>query len=80
VKFSGHQPLALRHSLIGFALVLGATVWGAEKVLEWKPLPDLPDPIGVAGPFVGVHNDALIVAGGANFPVPEGESLWDVPK
>jgi len=34
--------------------------------LDWQPFPDLPDPLGVAGPFVGVHNDALIVAGGAN--------------
>ena len=32
---------------------------------DYRPLPDS---IGVAGPFVGVHGDALIVAGGANFP------------
>jgi N-acetylneuraminate epimerase len=31
-------------------------------------LPDLPDPIGFAAPFVGVAGDALIVAGGTNFP------------
>lgn len=48
--------------------------------LSAKDLPDLPDAIGMAGPFVGVHNDALIVAGGANFPVPEGADLWEVPK
>ena len=48
--------------------------------LSSKALPDLPDAIGMAGPFVGVHRDALIVAGGANFPVPEGEDLWEVPK
>jgi len=48
--------------------------------LKWEELPSLPDPLGVAGPFVGVHNDALIVAGGANFPVAEGEELWEVPK
>ncbi|WP_442484432.1 hypothetical protein [Aeoliella sp. SH292] len=34
----------------------------------WSRLPDLPDPLGVAGPFVGVHEEVLIVAGGANFP------------
>jgi len=28
----------------------------------------LPDPEGFAGLFAGTHNDALIVAGGANFP------------
>ena len=49
--------------------------------LRWSALPDLPDPIGVAGPFVGVHGeDALILAGGANFPIKEGEDLWTVPK
>lgn len=31
-------------------------------------LPPLPDSIGLGGPFAGVHNGALIVAGGANFP------------
>ncbi|QDS89251.1 N-acetylneuraminate epimerase precursor [Rosistilla ulvae] len=44
--------------------------------LEWQPLPELPDELGVAGPFVGVHNDALIVAGGANFPRP----VWGTDK
>ncbi len=48
--------------------------------LEWNALPDLPDGIGVAGPFVGVSNDALIVAGGANFPTEAGQDIWDVPK
>ena len=80
MKFSAHQPHTLRGSLIGFFLVLAVSAWGAEKMLEWKPLPDLPDPIGVAGPFVGAHKDALIVAGGANFPVPAGGDLWEVPK
>ncbi|QDV68775.1 N-acetylneuraminate epimerase precursor [Rosistilla carotiformis] len=46
--------------------------------LDWQPLPDLPDELGVAGPFAGVHNDALIVAGGANFPLPvwETDKIW----
>lgn len=45
-------------------------------LLEWEPLPNLPDELGVAGPFVGTHNDALLVAGGANFPKP----VWDKDK
>jgi len=45
-------------------------------MLDWQALPDLPDPLGVAGPFVGVHNGALIVAGGANFPEP----VWETSK
>ena len=58
-----------------------------KPMLEWDELPELPDPIGVAGPFVGVQvdkddsaNDVLIVAGGANFPTAPGEDLWVVPK
>lgn len=50
------------------------------EMLEWSELPALPDALGVAGPVVGVHNDALIVGGGANFPVAEGEDLWEVSK
>ena len=46
--------------------------------LEFQSLPDLPDPLGVAAPFAGVHNDALIIAGGANFPAPvwENDKVW----
>lgn len=42
---------------------------------DWRPLPDLPDPIGFGGPIVGVHSGVLIVAGGANFP---GDPPWSV--
>ncbi len=49
-------------------------------ILKWEPLPDLPDSLGVAGPFVGTHNGALVVAGGANFPVSQGQDRWQVPK
>jgi len=41
--------------------------------IEWKALPGLPPPApeetqpGVAGPFAGIHGNALIIAGGANF-------------
>ena len=34
----------------------------------WTRLPALPNSPGVAGAFAGVHNGALIVGGGANFP------------
>ena len=46
----------------------------AGDPLLWSELPELP-PLpgqtsqpGLAGAFTGVHNDALILAGGANFP------------
>jgi N-acetylneuraminic acid mutarotase len=46
--------------------------------MTWSELPQLPDHLGLAGPFVGVHGDALIVAGGANFaePVWENDKRW----
>ncbi len=46
---------------------------------SWSRLPDLPDSIGVAGACAGVSGDALIIAGGAQFPVSlfeGGEKVW----
>lgn len=40
----------------------------AQEQLRWDELPTLPDTPGLGGPFVGVHNDHLVIAGGANFP------------
>ncbi len=56
-----------------------SATWGAEPVrLNWSRLPDIPDSIGLAGPIVGIHNDQLVVGGGANFakPVWESEKQW----
>ena len=54
------------------------TAAGSNDVLRWDKLPSLPDELGLGGPLVGVHNGALIVAGGANFPRPVWESskVW----
>ena len=59
-------------------LFAGGTVHGqhfqeGENHFEWSKLPSLPNlggepNPGVAGPFSGVSNGALIIAGGANFP------------
>lgn len=54
--------------LIVLALFQCLELLAAEVSNGWKRLPDLPDPIGVAGAFAGVSGGALIVAGGANFP------------
>ncbi len=61
--------------LLAIALSSGGAVAAA---LDWQELPSLPNPDGVAGPFTGVHGDALIVAGGANFPKPvwESQKVW----
>lgn len=40
----------------------------ADPVFDWQAMPPLPDAHGFAGAFAGVSNEALIVAGGANFP------------
>lgn len=40
----------------------------------WRQLPPLPDARGFASPFAGVSHDALVVAGGANFP---DKPLWE---
>lgn len=48
--------------------------------LAWQRLPDLPDALGVAGPFVGGHRGAVVVAGGANFPTAAGEDRWTAAK
>ena len=46
----------------------------AEMPLQWSELPPLPDTPGLGGAFAGAHGDALIVAGGANFP---GKPPWE---
>jgi len=54
----------------------------AMEVLNWSVLAELPPAEaktvqpGLAGAFCGIHNDALIIAGGANFAPP----VWDSPK
>ncbi len=48
----------------------------SQSYLKWESIATLPpsgdqsESLGVAGPFVGVTNDVLVVAGGANFPKP----------
>lgn len=51
-------------------IVLVPSVRGEQLV--WSQLPDIPDEYGFAGMFTGVHNDALILAGGSNIP----EQTW----
>ena len=49
----------------------------ADETFTWNQLPPIPDALGVAAPFAGVSNGALIVAGGANFP---GKMPWEGGK
>ncbi len=54
-----------------------------KNSIVWKELPALPPAPGqniqpgVSAPFVGVSNDLLLIAGGANFP---GKPVWDGGK
>ncbi|WP_419195168.1 sodium:solute symporter family transporter [Novipirellula herctigrandis] len=61
------------------SMFASSTSWSDEpQWLSWSELPPMPDELGLAGPFAGIHNDALIMAGGANFakPVWENEKQW----
>jgi solute:Na+ symporter, SSS family len=68
----------LARKLFAAFLLLALTRLGAPAadVLKWTEIESLPNELGVAGPFAGVHNDALIVAGGANFKRP----IWETDK
>ena len=70
--------LAICFLVFSHTAVTAANLKQAPAVLEWSKLPPLPEPVGLAGPFAGVSNDVLIVAGGANFP--EGPPWEGYPK
>jgi len=62
-------------------LVLITLLCGCNRAGDgWKQLADLPDREGFAGAFAGVSGEALIVAGGANFPDGKpwegGKKIW----
>jgi N-acetylneuraminic acid mutarotase len=64
---------------LGVSLILG--IWSLilspavmSQSIEWSRLPSLPDKEGFAAMFAGVSGDALVVAGGANFP---GKRPWE---
>ncbi|MFN8353273.1 MAG: sodium/solute symporter [Spirosomataceae bacterium] len=59
--------------LLGLCLLSSVRLLAQEQIV-WSKAGQLPNQkpqvphIGVAGAFVGVHNEILLVAGGANFP------------
>lgn len=61
-------------TLIALVSIMSPTILQAEDSFQWTELQPLPDAEGFAGPFAGVSNGALIVAGGANFP---GKMPWE---
>jgi Uncharacterized protein conserved in bacteria len=58
----------LRLLFLAVGLAAAAHAEPPRDVLHWQKLPALPDALGFAGSYAGVIDDALFVAGGANFP------------
>ena len=56
--------------LLAVILICNAITIASQdaNVFSWQRIPAIPDAEGFAGAVVGVHNNALIVAGGSNFP------------
>jgi len=74
----------MRYLLLLIALLVPCSAFG-DQTLNWSELPSLLDEFGFGGPIVGVHADALVVCGGANFPdgppwaegdQPAGSKVW----
>ena len=59
--------------LVALCLFALPAAFGAD-LYTWQALPDLPEPLGVAGPCAGVSNGALIVAGDSRVFVLEDPS------
>lgn len=53
---------------IFFIVVIAKNLHAQEDLFSWSLEKEIPNPIGLNGSFVGIHNDVLIIAGGANFP------------
>ena len=53
--------------LLSVSVAICAEAGEEEDLFEWANLPDLPDSLGLSGPFAGAGNGALIVAGGVSF-------------
>ncbi|MEP3481336.1 MAG: sodium/solute symporter [Fuerstiella sp.] len=72
----GFNPAIIAAIVLAFG---SQAIQAAEaNLLSWETRPAIPNELGLAGPFAGIHNKALIVAGGANFPKPvwENDKVW----
>jgi N-acetylneuraminic acid mutarotase len=71
----------MKISILLTAFLFMAILTSAQKkqaAFKWGELAFIPDEHGFAGSFAGVANNALIVAGGANFP--DGGAPWTGSK
>jgi len=60
------------------AALIRSSAPAQENLTSWMRLPDLPYAKGISGAFVGVHDDALIIAGGTSLQQRESstERVW----
>ncbi|MFV0592221.1 MAG: sodium:solute symporter family transporter [Draconibacterium sp.] len=69
-----YSNIVKRILYLSFFLAISVSLSATQKYLSFSYLPELPPNTdysiqpGLAGPYSGVDNDVLIVAGGANFP------------
>lgn len=76
IVFTLEAQRLVRQALVFFVLTSFPFLTMAQQqhFFSWEQLTSVPDTIGFAGSYAGISNDALIVAGGANFP--DGIGPW----
>lgn len=69
-----HLRLVFGFLLCFFALSETYAQREGKIEFDWHSIRDLPLEKGLNGSFVGIHNDVMFIAGGANFP---DEPIWE---
>jgi N-acetylneuraminic acid mutarotase len=64
----------LSKSTLLFLVAMLTSDLSAAVNLQWSKLPPVPDSLGLGGHFGGTSSNALLVAGGSNFP---GKMPWE---
>jgi len=66
--------------LISLLFIFNSYTQEKNEIFTWSTEREIPNNTGLNGSFVGIHNDALIIAGGANFPESPvwegGKKVW----
>jgi N-acetylneuraminic acid mutarotase len=70
-------PTTLPRPLVAAAALAAVAPVHAESAAV-RPLPPVPDAVGFAGAFAGIHGKHLLAGGGANFP--DGTMPWNGGK
>jgi cyclically-permuted mutarotase family protein len=66
--------------LLYFLSFINSNAQKSSSIFDWTYDKEIPNEVGLNGSFMGIHNDVLIIAGGANFPNTPvwegGEKVW----